>query len=150
MDVIHPKGDTTKNNGWKPGKFEHLRRVLSVQGDNITLNSPLTTRLEKQHGGGYVEIYASHRVQNVGIQHLTFVDPRNANQTKENIMQNEKAKVKDYRFASEMFDQVLIEMDHADNCWIKQITSVWWRNLIRMGTNTLAVTLQVLRPQQNR
>ncbi|SAM08688.1 hypothetical protein [Absidia glauca] len=145
MDVIHPKGDTTKNNGWKPGKFEHLRRVLFVQGDKVTLNSPLTTRLEQQYGGGYVEIYASHRVQNVGIQHLTFEDPRNANRTKEDIMLNEKAKVKDYRFAGEMFDQVLIEMDHADNCWVKQVTSVWWRNFIRMGTNTLAVTLQQCR-----
>ncbi|KAI8329152.1 hypothetical protein BC941DRAFT_443627 [Chlamydoabsidia padenii] len=145
MDVIHPKGDTTKNNGWKPGKFEHIRRVLFVQGDKVTLNSPLTTRLEQQYGGGYVEIYESQRLQNVAIQYLTFIDPRNMNRTKEDIMQNEKTKIKDYRFAGEMFDQVLIEMDHVENCWVKQVTSIWWRNFIRMGTNTLTITLQQCR-----
>ncbi|KAI8064641.1 hypothetical protein BC940DRAFT_305574 [Gongronella butleri] len=145
MDVIHPKGDTTKNNGWRPGKFEHLRTILTVQGDKVTLNSPLTTRLEQRYGGGYVEIYTSHRVHHVGIEHLTFIDRRNANKTKEQIMQQEKNKVKDYRFAAELFDQVLIDMDHADNCWIRQVTSVWWRNFIRLGVNTLNITLQQCR-----
>ncbi|ORZ04777.1 hypothetical protein BCR42DRAFT_444073 [Absidia repens] len=145
MNIIHPKGDTTKNNGWKPGRFEHLRRVVEVQGDRVTLNSPLTTRLEQRYGGGYVEIYKSHRVQQIGVQHLTLIDPRNAERTKEDIMQSQKTKVKDYRFASEMFDQVAIEMDHAENCWFNQVTSIWWRNLIRMGTNTLAITLQQCR-----
>ncbi|KAI8093739.1 uncharacterized protein BX664DRAFT_385116 [Halteromyces radiatus] len=145
MDIIHPKGDTTKNNGWKPGRFEHLRRILDVKGDKVVLNSPITTRLEQCYGGGYVEIYTSHRIQKVGIQYLTLLDPRNAQRTKEIIMKNEKNKVKDYRFASEMFDQVLIEMDHAENCWVKQVTSVWWRNFVRLGTNTLAITFSQCR-----
>lgn len=143
MDIIHPKGDTTKNNGWRSGKFEHLRRIVNIQKDKITLNSPLTTRLEKQYGGGYVEQYQSSRVSNVGLQHLVFIDRRNAQRTKEDIMRDEKAKVKDYRFAAEMFDQVLIEINHAENCWIKQVTSIWWRNFIRLGANTLAITLSV-------
>ncbi|CAO3613704.1 unnamed protein product [Cunninghamella echinulata] len=141
MDIIHPKGDTTKNNGWRPGKFEHFRRIVAIQGDIITLNSPLTTRLEKKYGGGYVELYQSSRIDNIGLQHLVFIDRRNSQKNKEDIMRDEKSKVKDYRFAAEMFDQVLIEMNHAENCWVKQVTSVWWRNFIRLGTNTLAITL---------
>ncbi|ORX43528.1 hypothetical protein DM01DRAFT_1340694 [Hesseltinella vesiculosa] len=30
MDVIHPKGDTSKNNGWRPGRLEHLRTITAI------------------------------------------------------------------------------------------------------------------------
>lgn len=146
MDVIHPKGDTTKNNGWKPGRFEHHRRVVQVgaDGTTLTLNEPITTALSQHHGGGFVQSYENKRVQRVGVQNLEILFPANQQRGPDEIMKDQKKKVKDYRFADELFDHLLFAMDHAENCWIRDVRSVWWRNFARLGTNTVAITLKVV------
>ncbi|KAI9009975.1 hypothetical protein CLU79DRAFT_774200 [Phycomyces nitens] len=144
MHDIPAKPGQKNNNGWRPGRFEHHRRLVRVEDDGklLTLNEPLTTSLAKEYGGGYVEAYENMRVQRVGIQYLECVFPANKSRGPEEMMKTEKKKVKDYRFTAEMFDHLLIYMDHAENCWIKNVKSVWWRNFARLGTNTVAITLQ--------
>lgn len=152
MDVIHPKGNTAKNNGWKPGRFEHLRRIIHIDSSTkrLTLNEPLTTRLEQQYGGGFVEKYESRRVTHVGLQYFDCVFPANRDRGPDEIMKSQKSNVKDYRFADEMFNHLMLLMEHAENCWVRQVRSVWWRNFARLGTNTLAITLQVIRERETR
>ncbi|KAG0179913.1 hypothetical protein DFQ28_001974 [Apophysomyces sp. BC1034] len=142
MDHIPPKGDLSKNNGWKPGRFEHLRRIVHINDDVLWLNEPITTRLEQVYGGGYVQTYTNARVERVGIQYLECVFPANRGRGPDEIMKAEQGKVKDYRFAAEMFDHILVLMNHAENCWVRQVKSVWWRNFAQLGTNTLAITFQ--------
>ncbi|CDS08106.1 hypothetical protein LRAMOSA02055 [Lichtheimia ramosa] len=143
MDVIHPKGNTAKNNGWKPGRFDHHRRIIRIDNDIITLNAPLTTSLSKEFGGGFVEKYENHRVHHVGLEYFECRFPANRDRGPDAITasQPKNKKVKDYRFADEMFDHLMVTMDHAENCWIRQVRSVWWRNYARLGTNTVAVTM---------
>lgn len=145
MDVIHPKGNTAKNNGWKPGRFDHHRRIIRIDNDIITLNAPLTTSLSKEFGGGFVEKYENHRVHHVGLEYFECRFPANRDRGPDAITasQPKNKKVKDYRFADEMFDHLMVTMDHAENCWIRQVRSVWWRNYARLGTNTVAVTMHV-------
>ncbi|KAI7852959.1 hypothetical protein BDC45DRAFT_558245 [Circinella umbellata] len=144
MDVIHPKGNKDKNNGWKPGRFEHLRRVAAIQPDGKTLilNEPLTASLSKQYGGGFVTKYENKRVQHVGLQFFECQFPQNKDRGPDEMMKSQKKPVKDYRFADEMFNHLMVAMDSAENCWIRRVRSVWWRNFARLGTNTVAVTLQ--------
>lgn len=145
MDVIIPKGDTSKNIGWKAGRFEHHRRIVRIDesGTRLTLNEPITAALSSKHGGGFVEKYESKRVQNVGLQFLECVFPANEKRGPEEMMKSQRSKVKDYRFADEMFNHLLILMDHAENCWVRNVRSVWFRNFVRVGTNALAITFQV-------
>jgi hypothetical protein len=145
MDVIHPKGDTSKNNGWKPGRLDSFRRVthVDVQSGELYLNAPLTVGIAKWAGGGHVEAYKSKRVTLVGVENLQFTYPTNRDRGPDEIMRQEKGKVKDYRFAAEMFANYVFNMDNAENCWIRNVRSVWFRNFAQLGTNTLTITLEV-------
>lgn len=145
MDVIHPKGDTTKNNGWKPGRFDSFRRIMHVdqQSGDIYLNAPLTVAVAKWSGGGHIEAYKSKRVMRVGIENIQFTYPINRDRGQDEIMRGEKGKTKDYRFAAEMFANYVFKMDNAENCWIRNVRSVWFRNFAQLGTNTLTITLEV-------
>ncbi|KAI9322504.1 hypothetical protein BX666DRAFT_2022973 [Dichotomocladium elegans] len=142
MDVIIPKGDTTKNNGWKPGRFEHHRRVIAIEGNILKFNGPITTSLAAEWGGGWVQKYDSGRIQCVALEYLECVFPENMNRGPEDVMKHQKKPVKDYRFADEYFQHYLVQMNHVENCWIRQVKSVYWRNFVRIGTNAVAITLQ--------
>ncbi|KAJ2956422.1 hypothetical protein NQZ79_g7744 [Umbelopsis isabellina] len=143
MDVIHPKGDTTKNNGWKPGRFDHFRRVMHVDqktGD-LYLNVPLTQAIAKWAGGGHVEAYTSKRVALVGFENLEFTYPTNRGRGKDQILRDDP-KTKDYRFAPEMFANYVFKMDDAENCWVKNVRSSWFRNFAQLGNNTLCISIE--------
>ncbi|WP_235917353.1 DUF6298 domain-containing protein [Hymenobacter busanensis] len=59
--------------GWKPGQRDLTwdRQVVSVQGDVVTLDAPLTTALEAQYGGGTVQPYRwAGRISQVGVENL--------------------------------------------------------------------------------
>ncbi|KAI8137514.1 hypothetical protein BJV82DRAFT_635163 [Fennellomyces sp. T-0311] len=143
MDVIHPKGNTAKNNGWKPGKFDHYRRVVRVDnGNQLTLNEPITASISKPFGGAFVEKYENRRVKRIGLQYFECQFPQNKDRGPDEMMKHQKKAVKDYRFADEMFDHLMVAMEHAQDCWIRQVRSVWWRNFARLNPNTLAITLQ--------
>ncbi len=59
--------------GWKPGSRDLYwdRRVVSVEGDRITLDAPLTTALDAAYGGGDVAAYQwPGRIVQVGLENL--------------------------------------------------------------------------------
>ena len=59
--------------GWKPTSRDLYwdRTVVSVEGDRITLDAPLTTALDAAYGGGRVATYQwPGRITNVGIENL--------------------------------------------------------------------------------
>lgn len=69
--------------GWKPGQrvITWNRTVTAVNGNTITIDAPLTTALDKQYGGGYINTYQwPGRLTNCGIENLQLVsafDPSN-------------------------------------------------------------------------
>ena len=59
--------------GWKPGSRDLYwdRTIVSVEGDRITLDAPLTTALDAAYGGGRVAAYRwPGRIKQVGIENL--------------------------------------------------------------------------------
>lgn len=59
--------------GWKPGDEDiHWdRKVVSVNGDELTLDVPITTALDSTYGGGTVAVYHwPGRISRVGIENL--------------------------------------------------------------------------------
>jgi hypothetical protein len=62
--------------GWKPGEHNIYwdRTVVSVNGDRITFDAPVTTALDKQYGGGYVIPYSwKDRISGIGIENMQCV-----------------------------------------------------------------------------
>ncbi|MDF1573435.1 MAG: hypothetical protein P1P82_17640 [Bacteroidales bacterium] len=57
----------SRKSPWKPGsyQFEHIRRIMSVNGNTVTLDMVLPQSLDKQHGGG--EVYRVN-VDQLGAQ----------------------------------------------------------------------------------
>lgn len=59
--------------GWKPGERDIFwqRKIISVEGNKITINAPLTTALDTTYGGGTVCSYSwPGRINNVGLENL--------------------------------------------------------------------------------
>jgi hypothetical protein len=70
--------------GWKPGDYNIYwdRTLLSVVGNRLTLDAPITTALDQSFGGGYVIPYTwPGRIADVGIENmqcLSQYDTQNA------------------------------------------------------------------------
>jgi len=59
--------------GWKPGSRDLYwdRTILSVDGERITLDAPLTTALDQAYGGGSISRYQwPGRITQVGVENL--------------------------------------------------------------------------------
>jgi hypothetical protein len=69
--------------GWKPGSRDLYwdRTIVSVEGNRITLDTPLTTALDAAYGGGTVSTYHwPGRITHVGVENLccrSTYDPNN-------------------------------------------------------------------------
>ncbi|WP_258105749.1 DUF6298 domain-containing protein [Marinoscillum sp. MHG1-6] len=66
-------GGETGYIGWKAGERDIYwnRKVVSITGNEITLDAPLTTALDKEYGGGLVsKMEWPGRIENVGIENL--------------------------------------------------------------------------------
>jgi len=92
---------------WKPGTRDLVwsRTVKSVDGDLVTIDTPITTAIEKALGGGTVENDASMHVDNVGIENLRLeseFDPTN--------------------LRDENHSWMAITMEHTADAWVRQVT----------------------------
>jgi hypothetical protein len=93
---------------WKPGSRDLVwdRVIKKIDGNQVTLDAPITTAIENRFGGGRIEAYSwPGRIWNVGIENLrlesTF-DPANPKDEKHSWM--------------------AITMENAANVWVRQVT----------------------------
>ena len=93
--------------GWKPGQHDLIwdRVVTSVSGNQITIDAPVTTALEKKYGGGFVSTYQWHgRITHVGIENLSLESSFDATNPKD----------EDHRWMGITFGNV-------ENGWVRQV-----------------------------
>lgn len=94
--------------GWKPGQrdLQWFRNIVSINGNTIVLDAPLTTALEKQYGGATIASYAwPGRILNTGIENIQLVSAYDANNPKD----------EDHRWMA-------ITIDHAQDAWVRQVS----------------------------
>ncbi len=85
LDTDHFGGGITAL-GWKPREHDIYwdRTIVSVTGNQITIDAPLTTALEKKYGGGNVIPYTwSGHINNIGIENLSCISEYDHNNKKD-------------------------------------------------------------------
>lgn len=93
--------------GWKPGDqdIRWIRTIASVKGNNMTLDAPLTTALDKKYGGGkLIHCEWAGRVSKVGIENMLLrseYDQRNP-------------KDEEHRWMA-------VTIEDTDDAWIRQV-----------------------------
>ncbi|MDR2037217.1 MAG: glycoside hydrolase family 55 protein [Bacteroidales bacterium] len=102
---------------WKPGskdlRFE--RTIVSITGDAITLNIPLTNALQKEYGGGTITRYEyPGRISQCGVEYLYGMSVYD-----ENIKQ-ENRHIGLY-CCDEKHANTFIAVRAAENTWVKKV-----------------------------
>ena len=92
---------------WKAGTRNLVwnRIVTSVTGDEVTIDAPITTAIEKSLGGGTAEIDTSTPVTEVGVENLRLqseFDPQN--------------------IRDENHSWMAITMENTADAWVRQVT----------------------------
>lgn len=93
--------------GWKPGQRElqWMRKVVSVQGNVLELDAPLTTALDARYGGGTVAAYQwPGRIAQCGVEGMQLISTYDKH--------NEK---------DEAHRWMAITIDHTQDAWVRQI-----------------------------
>jgi len=93
--------------GWKPGEHNIYweRTVVSVDGNRITIDAPVTTALDKQFGGGYVIPYLwKSRIANAGIENMQCVSEYDARNPKD-----------------EAHSWMAITMENVSDAWVRNM-----------------------------
>jgi len=114
---------------WRPDtvNVNWDRVVTTINGNEITLDAPLTTALDAQYGGGIVAAYSwPGRIEHVGVENFrceSSCDPANPKDEEHSWM--------------------AVTLDNAQNSWVRNITAVHFvSSLAQVGEGCKWVTVQ--------
>jgi hypothetical protein len=114
---------------WLPGKMDlHWDRVITrINGDVITVDAPLTTALDAEHGGGKVHGYAwPGRISQVGVENLRCQS------------EFDRANPKDEEHA-----WMAVTMDAVQDAWVRQLTAAHFvSSAVCLGEDCKWVTVE--------
>ena len=93
--------------GWKPGEHDIYwdRTVVSVSGNRIVFDAPITTALDKRFGGGYLLAYSwEGRIADVGVENMQCVSEYDIRNLKD-----------------EAHSWMAIVMENISDAWVKNV-----------------------------
>ncbi len=93
--------------GWKPGSrdLDWDRTILSVDGDRVTLDAPLTTALDQTYGGGSISRYEwPGRITQVGVENLRCRSTYDGNNPKD-----------------EAHRWMAVTLENVRDAWVRQV-----------------------------
>jgi hypothetical protein len=94
--------------GWKPGTRDIVwdRVIKSIDGNQITIDAPLTTALDATYGGGNIRHYAwPGRISNVGVESLACESAYDTSNPKD-----------------EAHSWIAITLENVTNAWVRRVT----------------------------
>ena len=100
-------GGDVSSLGWKPGEENVVwdRKIIAINGSQITIDAPITTALDQKFGGGYIEKYDwKGRIENVGVENLSLVSTFDATNPKD----------ENHRWMA-------ITIENTQNAWVRQV-----------------------------
>ena len=102
--------------GWKAGDMDLTwdRTISEVNGNQITLDAPLTVALDTQYGASSLILYQwNGRIQECGIENMTLVSDYDRRYSKD----------EDHCWTG-------ISIGEAENCWVRQVSFRHFSNFV--------------------
>lgn len=93
---------------WHPGSYDLVwdRSIVKIDGNQVTVDAPITTALDKNFGGGYVKTCSwPGRIANVGLENMRLESAYGPGNTKD-----------------ENHSWYAITMENAADAWVRQVT----------------------------
>lgn len=93
--------------GWKPGQRDLYwhRKVVAVQGNELTLDAPLTTALDQTFGGGTIARYTwPGKIRQSGLENLRM----------ESTYDTKNPKDEDHRWTG-------VTLENVEDAWVRQV-----------------------------
>jgi hypothetical protein len=93
---------------WHPGNYDLVwdRVIKNIDGNLISIDSPITTAMETNFGGGVVKTYSwPGRIENVGVENLRLTSAYGADNPKD-----------------ENHSWFAITMENVADAWVRQVT----------------------------
>lgn len=94
--------------GWKPGQRDIYwdRKITAIDGNQLTIDAPITTALDSKYGGGLIATYTwNGRINQVGVENLNI----------ESTYHKENLKDEYHRWTAICFENV-------QDAWVRQVT----------------------------
>lgn len=142
----------TKNpEAWNPDfhpfnqayKYKYKRKILAINGNNITIDAPIVDAINTTYGGGMIIGYDTEnatqefRIKQCGIERLQIRSEFNPNETERILYTNEDL------FSDEDHAWVGIEIDNAVDCYVKEVTGKYLGyGLVTLKHGAYRVTVQ--------
>ena len=118
MDRIVPRS-TGGTRQWEPFNLDFDRVVTRIDGDRITIDAPIVCAVDERWGGGEVLLFDSNeRIAHIGIENLRGVSEFDRSVTAEYGSRKEKY------FADEQHAGDFINVNFAENVWIKKVAAL--------------------------
>ena len=112
---------------WAPGSydFQWQRRITKIDGNTITIESPITTALDKQYGGGSVFKYTwEGRVSNCAVENI-YMDSTYTSDT------------------DEKHGWMAVQIKNAVDCWVQHVTAIHYAySCVSVENTAQRVTVQ--------
>ena len=112
--------------GWKPGERDLFfdRKIVSINGNIITLDAPLTTGLDTTFGVSTIASYSwPGRIQNVGIENLSLESAYDLTNPKD-----------------EAHRWMAITMENVQDAWVRQVN---FKHFAGSAVNLLETTKRI-------
>ncbi len=93
---------------WHPGNYDLMwdRQITKVDGNLVSLDSPITTAMETNFGGGMVKTYSwPGRIENIGVENIRLESTFDASNPKD-----------------ENHSWFAVTMENAADAWVRQVT----------------------------
>ncbi len=114
---------------WKPGSRDLVwdRVVAEVQGDAATVDAPITTALDLDYGGGWIEPYEwPGRIRQVGIENLRC----------ESAVHPENPRDENHSWCA-------VTIENARDAWVRQVDGAHFAgSLVAVDESSQRVTVQ--------
>lgn len=114
MDRIPARSNTRQ---WKAKGYNMYweRTITGIKGKTISIDNPVVMGLDYNYGGGFVMKCYTERIEESGVENITFDTEFNPAVTKKS------RSGKEY-MADELHAWIAIRIDAAENCWVSGVT----------------------------
>jgi hypothetical protein len=129
MDQLPAAKDNRVIKQWKPGSYDLLleRTITAVTENRISLDAPIVNALEDKYGGGFIyRVVEEGRITQSGAEHLRLISE----------YQKEKEN------EDEAHALTGVSVNHAANCWVRNVTIVHFSHAIGLEDMAKFITVQ--------